>query len=500
MTTKHADLHAASGQAPAGRVYGLALFATAVVLCLPVALTQFPPLADYPNHLARAYILHSYDSSAFFQSLFLRSFEPTPNVACDVIMVLLMNVLPAEAAGHAFLVLLVLAFVAGCHLLGRGIHRHTTWLAIPASFLVYSSTFFSGFINYVLGVALFCIAFGLWLDWRTRWSPAKYVSLIALVLAAYLAHLTAYAFLGIACVIVEGLDLLRSRTQPRAAFVALLPLAPPLIAFVAFMNGGGSVGKVMWSTLAGKVAGAASPILSYSYLIDIAVVIALLAVAIVTARTARVRVWTHTFVAGAVFVAIFLMAPVTLLTASAVDVRFVLPGVLLLLLSLRIDVPRYAGRNLFICAVFTFCVRLGAVTREWGTSSGRARTQVRALAAVRSNASIYPVFVAVKDRNEKHVRGLTQIAHYATIRRNAFVPSLFAFRGQQPLIFRDASRYFRATERIPMQKPPADLAQFDYLWAYGLTAEAKLALAPLCTTLEDSDGFLLCEVRRTLTP
>ena len=45
----------------AHRAYGAAVVLVAVVLALPAVVADFPPLHDYPNHVARAFLLAHLD-------------------------------------------------------------------------------------------------------------------------------------------------------------------------------------------------------------------------------------------------------------------------------------------------------------------------------------------------------------------------------------------------------------------------------------------------------
>jgi hypothetical protein len=56
--------------------------------------------------------------------------------------------------------------------------------------------------------------------------------------------------------------------------------------------------------------------------------------------------------------------------------------------------------------------------------------------------------------------------------------------------------YIRGTVPSRNWKPTRRLADFDYLWSYGLSEESRRALAPECTTLESEDGFLLCRIEK----
>ena len=54
--------------------------ALSLIAFLPIFLFQYPGLQDYPNHLARAYILQNLDDPTF-KHYFSVDYSPVPNLA-----------------------------------------------------------------------------------------------------------------------------------------------------------------------------------------------------------------------------------------------------------------------------------------------------------------------------------------------------------------------------------------------------------------------------------
>jgi hypothetical protein len=54
-------------------LYRFAFVLALVVLGLRVLLITYPPLVDYPNHLARAYILNHYNDVSLYQTQYVVS-------------------------------------------------------------------------------------------------------------------------------------------------------------------------------------------------------------------------------------------------------------------------------------------------------------------------------------------------------------------------------------------------------------------------------------------
>ncbi|HZZ79206.1 MAG TPA: hypothetical protein VFE62_11845, partial [Gemmataceae bacterium] len=70
-------------------IYGFVLAALALILIVPIWLVDYPPLVDYPNHLARGYILYHHDDVASFRDHFDVDYFSTPSLAMDLFLVAL---------------------------------------------------------------------------------------------------------------------------------------------------------------------------------------------------------------------------------------------------------------------------------------------------------------------------------------------------------------------------------------------------------------------------
>lgn len=81
----------------------------ACALLVPVWLVKYPPLLDYPNHLARTFVLaHLKDPTYHFGAFYSADWGPYPYLGMDVVLVSLQKFLSAETAGKVFLSLCVI--------------------------------------------------------------------------------------------------------------------------------------------------------------------------------------------------------------------------------------------------------------------------------------------------------------------------------------------------------------------------------------------------------
>ncbi|HEY0003490.1 MAG TPA: hypothetical protein VGB17_01675 [Pyrinomonadaceae bacterium] len=482
--------------------YRWALGLIGVFLCLPPLFVRYAPLVDYPNHLARTFILYHYKDFPAYQAEYYRLAEPIPNLAIDLVVPLLLRFAGILLAGKLFLLLTVLLFVAGCHRLGQAIHKQPTWLALPCSFFVYNSMLLYGFVNYVFGVGLFCLVLAYWLDWRKGWTIMRFLLIIILVLCAFLVHLSAYSFLAATSAFVAAWDVFTGKERLVRAALSLAPLLLPVVLFILFMRGSGQAGQIEWNSLSGKLIGLMALVLSYNRTLDALLLAALVLITLATARLVkRVQVVWPTFAAGLLFVLLYLLSPKVLFTSSGADVRFVLPAALLLILSLRIELPLKAGKILLLAVLLVACVRVAFIWRTWIKLDQRIAAEVERLAVLPEEAKVYPVLVlSHNSQSAKLERPFEHILHYATINRRAFVPTLYAIKGQQPLLFR-VKPHFIAPENDyaeQWQESAARwlplLSEYDYVWAYGADAGLDQILESRCTRVYEADGFALWRV------
>jgi hypothetical protein len=485
----------------APRGYWPALALVALLLCLPLATLEYAPLVDLPNHLARSYVLHHYDDVPEYRDAYLRVIEPIPNLAMDIVAPPLIGLLPVLTAARVFVALEILLFVAGVHALGRALHGRPTWLAVPLAFCVLNSMFLYGFLNYMFGVGLFCLALAAWLESRERWTPPRLLYVAALTLAAYLAHLTAYGCLAAAAGTLVLHDAWRRRRPPARLALDLLPLLPPLATFLAYMRGGGEVGSVLWSSPLLKLVGLSALTTAYDDRLRLAASLAtpaVLAVAVVLAR--RVELVRPALLAGGALGLLYLALPYGLVTSLAADLRLALPAALLLVLSLRLTLPPRTARALLVAAVALGSLRLFDAWRHWRRDDARTAALVARLQALPERARVYSVFLPSKQRaTEKSDRALQHVIEYATITRRVLTPTLFAFPSQQPIRFRHATPYATPEHADPSLWLRL-VRDYDFAWTYGLPPAARDRLRAGATPLLETEGFTLWRVHGAQRP
>jgi hypothetical protein len=224
---------------------------------------------------------------------------------------------------------------------------------------------------------------------------------------------------------------------------ALAALSPPafLYEYLRLTGDRNDALHIGWNSPAEKIPALLNLVRTYDTAVDAALLL-LLAFAVLAAvwRLRPVRAQPEFAVISATLFALFLIAPRELFASSAsgVDVRFVVPAALLLLLGLRLEGGGRARPLLFAALVSLLAIRMGFIWQSWEGLRG----QMDALAAVtsqlpheRTACVVHPLRVEI-DASKQDL-SLSHRYCLAVITRGAVVPLLFTDPGAQPIEFRD---------------------------------------------------------------
>src|ERR1039457_2717491 len=101
------------------RTYYAMLLIVLCMILIPIWIVKYPGMLDYPNHLARCYILAHYHDNPVFQQRYVLDYSPLPNLAIDLVVVPLLQLFPLIVCGKIFLSLAAVLYVFGCSAVGR---------------------------------------------------------------------------------------------------------------------------------------------------------------------------------------------------------------------------------------------------------------------------------------------------------------------------------------------------------------------------------------------
>src|ERR1035437_7817826 len=71
-----------------------ALLIVFCMILIPIWIVKYPGMMDYPNHLARCYVLAHYHDNPVWQQRYELDHSPLPNLAIDLVVVPLLQLFP----------------------------------------------------------------------------------------------------------------------------------------------------------------------------------------------------------------------------------------------------------------------------------------------------------------------------------------------------------------------------------------------------------------------
>ncbi|BAM92437.1 hypothetical protein S58_64640 [Bradyrhizobium oligotrophicum S58] len=433
----------------------LALMLT-VVLALPFLLVDVPPVLDYPNHLARFYVLAHPDDPVLSQ-MYAPNWRILPNLGMDLIGVALLRFTDVHLGGRLLLALSLFAPLAGVVAYHRAVFGRWSPWPLAAGVIAYNGAFLLGFMNFQLslGVALGCAAGWVMLRRRDGWLPAIAWGAIAAAVA-FLCHIFGLVFFALLVGAGEADRLWRLRRSPRfvrevvvVAGALTITLGPAMLLYALCPLGDGGLQLGAWVG-PHKLWRIMTPFVTTSGGLTVITAIAVMALLILVRR--QLVVAPGIPLALAVLFVGFVAAPWKALGGTFIDMRLAAMGGLLLFAGLQ---PVVSGRTAVLAGTFLaalMLVRTADIASAWIDHRGDLAELRAAIAQVPPGARVIAAHGGdspVPSRRERTLPGFRDVdSHLAAllvIERRAFWPLMFAHPSQQPIVIRPAFLRFAAS-------------------------------------------------------
>jgi hypothetical protein len=423
-----------------------------LVAAVPLFSTVLPPLFDYPNHLARMHLLAE-GGNQFYAV----HWEPLPNLAQDLIVPPLARVMPLDIASKLFLVAIFGVITGGTIWLNRlttGVWRLWPLLAF---LLLYNRMFLWGFLNYLFGIGVALAGAALWLALeRDRWWLRILASSL-IALACYLSHIAAFGFYVL---VIIGIELSPAWGELRARCwlaldwriaIAGAQFAIPAVLFLGYWHPA-AVGGVSYAAFSRKADLLFSVFDNYDRAFDIVCFVLFIGLIGWLAATRLLRLAPRLAGAAGLVLAAYLLLPSQIFGGSGADHRLPVAVFLLLIAASATKFPnrRTAAAIGAATAVLLFG-RMAVIEYVWLRADRIYSADLTGIDMLPRGAKLAVAYPA-NAVNFAPVP-VVHLALLAVARREAFVPTLFANKGQQPIAL----------------KPPydmlADAATPQDLWA-----------------------------------
>jgi hypothetical protein len=451
----------------ATRITVFAIFA--LLSILPIWLVKYPPLVDYPNHLARAFVLHHlHDPNYDFGHFFAPDWGLNPYWLADFLVQVFQYFLGIYAAGRLLLTVCILGLPLGVAFFLRRANPGNEYFALWAFALAYNPNFLMGFMSFILSVGLCFVVVGLWLDYLRTGQTKYWFLTLVLATLLFLTHLGGFGIAGVVILLYTLLDRgLESELFRRLVMAGLVFLPGSSFFAYAKLHGWSARGLDYshWSMNL-KLRGMTVPFREYSRSVEAVTILAvLLTIGYFLSRRKELRlqlVWIPIVIA---IVAIHWMVPEALGDLGFVDYRFCLFA---FLFSLAIPVfkgpralPIALASSVFLVHVLQAGTYFVSEQKHLArlASDFRYIPQNALVLAYTSRGSGVPW----EKQDDLHFWG------YGVIDKGWITPSLFHQSGVQPLqlrvpMYSDDDQY---GDKLQERRYSEELIgeNYDYLWA-----------------------------------
>lgn len=425
-----------------------------LVALSPLLVVETPAMVDYVNHLARMELLAAGGPHPAYEVVW----RLYPNLAMDLVVPALAQVVPVAIAGKLFLALSQLLMVGGAAAIEWAVKRQHGLSGLGALLVLYSLPFAWGLMNFMFGLGIALWGVALWIGLRDRNGWLRWAVHALVVVMIFLAHFFALGIYGLSIGLIE-LSRLAGRPLDLKRLVGLAAfMASPVVMLLAAMGStGGAIGgdtidwdfglKLLWPLSFLNIYDAGLAMLT------LAALVALLATLTLTGRLtlSPAGVWV-----AAGLAALYLALPRRLFDVAYVDVRLIAAAALILPAFMSLRPLAGPWRHVpLIVAVGIILANDAGVARAW-LDHRQDFQEIRA-----SFSHLRPDTAVLIGRQDgaagesADVRPLYYAPTLAAPAAKVFVSSLYSLRGMQPVQTTPAYRELEILEALDNVPVPA---------------------------------------------
>ena len=435
----------------------------ALILLIPVLIAPVPPLSDYPNHLARMWMLSSAAAAVSVSQFYHVQFDTFTNIAIDLIALTVGKLGGYELAGRVSIAAAVLLPAVGGAMLWRALYGRLHWWMLSFGLLVWGQSLLAAFLNFqiALGLALLFAALDPMIERR---SPViRVAARAALGLVLMVAHPFGFIFYGLlVAALILGPRVGRSAAAWRDTAlrwaVAFAGLVLVLVLFVVTVpqlpgaqehSGLGTLGAEFWFGIkvfledkTFKILNLFLALRTYDNRFDLLTGLLLAAPIALAALKRCLHVHAGLALLSAALVVIYFLCPNFLLGAGWVSARFAVMFAFTLAAAVDPALPALAGRFGALVLAATLVARTAFIGVIWQERQVDVASLASALSVLPEGSSVLPLEQRPQNKSTAPLgryttlgeSGFRHLPALAVPWRHAFIPTIFSARGKQPLI------------------------------------------------------------------
>ncbi|MBA4367688.1 MAG: hypothetical protein C0403_08625 [Desulfobacterium sp.] len=407
-----------------------------LISLIPLGMVRFPPMVDYPNHLARMYLLANLDQSDILSEFYRIKWTVLPNLAMDVIVPPLIKIFPLEIAGRIFIAIILLLLLSGTCALFYALHRRISVWPLLAVLFLYNRVLLWGFLNCLFGIGLMLWVLAAWIFFSDRPAYVRAIGFIIPALCLFFSHIFALGVYGLCIVGYEFSAHRRSgfRNQATALGISLVQFILPGILFLFFSpaapadQAGIYYGSFFWRFVA-----VLYPVLNYYPVLDIGTALMLGGLFVTGILTKKIHIAEAMYGPLVLLFILFWIMPMQIITSDRNEMRI---SITLAFLITAASAPEPGSIRHWRTGVALLLVLVGVrtavLTTQWFRADEIYSQYLTAFEQIKPGGRLFTA-IAYPGVWKPFPVPLTHIPCLAIIQRSAFVPSLLAYSTQQPV-------------------------------------------------------------------
>jgi hypothetical protein len=428
-----------------------------IALVAPVLAAQVPPLTDYPNHLARCYVLAFGSRDPVLSQMFSAHWQIIPNMAIDLLLPALMHVFSPLTAGRIVLALCLLTPTTGAIALSYAYFQRRSFWQLTAGFAAFNVLFLMGFMNFALAVGIAMWGAAAWVQYRDTTPAMAIASGVVIGIAVFFFHLMGFCFYAL---LVGGYEFFAildgGLTQPggivnvlKRALLAAIPFVIPFGLYV-FSPLGKTSSAPVWASHSRKVWSVLIPFLDYSTTFDVLLMMPVIGFLLLCVWQGKSRIARPGALCAAILLFAYAILPTSLKGVWWVDSRMmVMFGFVLFATFLPSGLSRRSETIAATVLAILFLAKITFITGVWVHSQREVRDVRQVIAPIEPGSRVLDVDVEKSDnpawfatmpvgRRIPHLNPTYwHLASFALLDKRAFWPTIFATDVQQPIRVRE---------------------------------------------------------------
>ena len=354
-------------------VFWSLFFIATCLLFVPLFMTEIPPVLDYPNHLARMYVLAKGSDDPVISRMYAQQWGVIPDLGIDLTVPWLLSFLPLHVAGRVMLAAALILPVIGTVAYSRSLFGRGSLWPLGSFLVAYNIVFLVGFINLLLSYGMALLSAALLYKYARHNIILHSVIGAICAIVVFFTHIMGLGLLLMLIASYKFVDIVQLNRNwkkiGQEVFAQglgfLIIVAGPLT--LSTMTGlARDEGRIAWEDGFAKLKFLLGPFLNYYSILDLTTVAIIVFIFLILIISSNIIVSRSVLIVATIFFIAYPYIPFSIKTTGLVDVRIpVALGFLSFCLFTPRNLPNSFAIGLGLILAFLFVLRTAVVAQVW---------------------------------------------------------------------------------------------------------------------------------------